>query len=216
LNYKGVSFKTELIEYPDIEPISKKLGAKPTGQHPDGRPMYTIPFIYDEEAKTAVPNTVNIAVYLDERFPNTPSIVSPGTKGLQIAFIETMWSTVLSWGWPLWQPFLTDTSEETRVINKQTSEYFLAKFGPARQMTEEEHRQQVNRGEGALSKIAAWYEKGDMFISGTEPTIADFSVAAVVLSCRGLWGEGSEAYIKLCSWQDGQWGKLIAALQKYE
>jgi hypothetical protein len=47
LNYKGIPYKTVWLEYEEIEPFSKRLGALPTSNKPDGRPHYTLPMIHD-------------------------------------------------------------------------------------------------------------------------------------------------------------------------
>jgi glutathione S-transferase len=216
LNYKGIPFQTELIEYPDIEPVSKRIGAKPTGTHPDGRLMYTIPFIYNENTKTAVSNTIDIAIYLDKQFPDTPRIVQPGTKGLQLAFIDASFKIIGDWSRPLWWSFLAGTSEKAPLLNKSTLDYLTGKLGLPHEIPSDEYMKRVELGEADFAKIAAWYGEEDIFITGTEPSIADFTVAAVIMGARVIWGEKSDYYQKMCSWQDGRWGKLMAALRKYE
>ncbi|KAJ7483558.1 hypothetical protein FB451DRAFT_1234964 [Mycena latifolia] len=47
LNFKGIPYKTSWVEYPDIEPLSREVGAAPTRNKPDGRPHYTLPMIHD-------------------------------------------------------------------------------------------------------------------------------------------------------------------------
>ena len=47
LAFKGLPFRTEWVEYPDVEALCKKIGAKPTEKKDDGRDHYTFPVIYD-------------------------------------------------------------------------------------------------------------------------------------------------------------------------
>ncbi|KAI0682851.1 hypothetical protein BC835DRAFT_807562, partial [Cytidiella melzeri] len=47
LNYKGIPYRTEWVEYPDIEPLCKKIGGSATAKKEDGRDHYTLPMIYD-------------------------------------------------------------------------------------------------------------------------------------------------------------------------
>jgi glutathione S-transferase len=216
LNYKGIQFETQFIEYPDIEPLSKKIGAKPTGTNPDGSPLYTIPFIYDEDTKTAVSETIDIALYLDKRFPDTPCIVPPGTKGLQLAFIETTFAVIAGWSRPLWLSLLAGTSRETRLLNDATADYLFAKHGVPPPLNEDECNKRLDQGEQELAKIAAWYAEEDVFISGADPCFADFCVAAALITLKVIWGAESGSYTRLGSWQGGRWARLMKALEKYE
>ena len=86
LAYKGLAFKTEWVEYPDIEPLCKKLGAPPTGTKGDGSPLYTLPVIYDPQTKTVVEESFKIAKYLDQTYPDTPRLIPDNTAGLQSGF----------------------------------------------------------------------------------------------------------------------------------
>ncbi|KAJ3510855.1 hypothetical protein NLJ89_g4435 [Agrocybe chaxingu] len=46
LNYKRIPYKTEWVEYPDIEPLCKRLGIAPTDKKKDGsgrRTNYSLP-----------------------------------------------------------------------------------------------------------------------------------------------------------------------------
>jgi hypothetical protein len=50
LNFKGIPHKTVFLEYLEIEPLCKKIGAKPTGE---SSTQYTLPVIYDPATGTA-------------------------------------------------------------------------------------------------------------------------------------------------------------------
>ncbi|KAF8492274.1 hypothetical protein BU17DRAFT_72637 [Hysterangium stoloniferum] len=92
LNFKGLSFKTVWLEYPDIEPTLRSIGASPTMKWPDGRPFYTVPVISDEShltdngEATVVSDSWAIAKYLDETYPDTGShrLFPDGTMALQM------------------------------------------------------------------------------------------------------------------------------------
>ena len=82
LSYKSIPYRTKWVEYLDIEPLSKNLGIKPTGNNPDGTPFYTLPAIHNPSTGTYLAESFLIAEYL---YP-TPSIFSHGTKSLQYVF----------------------------------------------------------------------------------------------------------------------------------
>ncbi|KAF8342406.1 hypothetical protein F5887DRAFT_887384, partial [Amanita rubescens] len=54
LGYKNIQFRTEWIEYPNIEGQLKELGIGPTSTKLDGRPFYTVPATYDPNTKWAI------------------------------------------------------------------------------------------------------------------------------------------------------------------
>ncbi|KAF8509360.1 hypothetical protein BU17DRAFT_70460 [Hysterangium stoloniferum] len=92
LNFKGLQYRTVWLEYPDIEPTMKRIGASPGGTKPDGSPKYTIPVIVDPAHAapdgTPIPITDSwkIAEYLDEKYPEPGLLFPKGTKALQSLF----------------------------------------------------------------------------------------------------------------------------------
>ena len=48
LHYKGLPFRTQWVEYPDIEPTLRLLDALPTSKNEDGSDYYTLPVIHDD------------------------------------------------------------------------------------------------------------------------------------------------------------------------
>jgi glutathione S-transferase len=81
LNYKGIEYKTVLVEFPDIQKVMAEVGASPSGQNPDGTPRYTVPTIYDPNHKTFVTDSLEIAKYLDKLHPESV-LVPPGSEDL--------------------------------------------------------------------------------------------------------------------------------------
>lgn len=95
MEYKQIPYRTIWLEYPEIEPTLRGIGAKPSGVKPDGSPWYTIPVIADEihpgpDGKpTVVVDSWDIAEYLDEKFPDRP-LFPAGTKALQWSLHDTV------------------------------------------------------------------------------------------------------------------------------
>ena len=98
-NYKGIPYRTEWVEVPDIEPLSKKLGINPTGQKKDGSPFYTLPAIYDPATGTAIADSFAIAEYLENTYPETPSVFPKESAALQKAFEPTLVQNICP-AWP--------------------------------------------------------------------------------------------------------------------
>ncbi|KAF8500069.1 hypothetical protein JB92DRAFT_2980192 [Gautieria morchelliformis] len=112
LNYKGAPYKTVWIEYPEIEPTMRSIGAAPTKKKPDGSPWYTIPVIVDPSrtatsgGPTVVSDSFHIAEYLDETYstPSTGPLFPPGTKALQQLFYDHFFTNVLLQSVPMALP----------------------------------------------------------------------------------------------------------------
>jgi len=87
-------FKTEWVEYPDIETVCLGIGAKPTTTKSDGSPKYTLPVIYDPSTKLVISDSIVIAKYLEKQYPDTTKLFPDGSNGLIAAFLDAFQTTV--------------------------------------------------------------------------------------------------------------------------
>ncbi|KDR83256.1 hypothetical protein GALMADRAFT_89103 [Galerina marginata CBS 339.88] len=219
LNIMGLPFKTEWVEYPDIEPLAKKLGIPPTSKKPDGSPYYTLPAIYDPSTKTYVSESQLIAEYLNRTYPDSPSLFPNNTLGLQSAF-EPMFMANIR---PLWT-FLIPVV--FRTLNPASSDYFRRTreqvFGKTMEElapTGEAAVVQWNQYKEELGKVAILYEKNGgkgPFIMGESPCWVDVLVASYTIWLRILWGEHSQQWKDVASWHGGRFNALIEGLKVYE
>ncbi|EPQ54407.1 hypothetical protein GLOTRDRAFT_76900 [Gloeophyllum trabeum ATCC 11539] len=217
LNFKGIPYKTVWVEYPDIEALSKEIGAAPTGVKGDGSPSYTLPAIYDPKTKKAISDSQNIAEYLDATYPSTPTLFSAGTLTLQIAFQEAFTTAALG---NLFAPLLQESgfilNERSAVYFRQTREATYGKkleeFSPLGAVRDE-HWKKTQAG---FSTVAGWIQKsGGLYVMGDKASYADLSIAAWVLWVRQVRGASSADYQNILTWDSGFWGKYLAALDKY-
>jgi hypothetical protein len=88
LNYKRILYRTIWVEYPDIEPLCKAIGAAPTAGG-----GYTLPVLRDPNTGVVVSDSWAIAKHLDAHFPERV-VIAPGTDGLQHAFQALVWNTI--------------------------------------------------------------------------------------------------------------------------
>lgn len=74
LNFKNIPYRTQWVEYPDIAPLFESLNVTP---NPSGAPTpYSSPAITLPDGKTHIMDSLNIARYLDEHYPDPPAYVS--------------------------------------------------------------------------------------------------------------------------------------------
>jgi glutathione S-transferase len=101
LNHKGIPYKTTWLEYPEIEPTMRSIGALPTSTKTDGSPYYSLPTIVDPSRRTSsggptvVSESFLIAEYLDEAYPTPDPLFPEGTKALQKQFYDHFFTTAM-------------------------------------------------------------------------------------------------------------------------
>ncbi|KAG5652519.1 hypothetical protein H0H81_004750 [Sphagnurus paluster] len=218
LNFKRLPFDTTWVEFPDIPAVSKKIGALPTSAKA-GAPHHTLPAIHDPSTGSTIADSVLIAEYLDATYPDTPKLFPPGTRALQLAFIDAFMLrlrpiqefvmlpiyNILN---PASEGFFRSTREETfgRTLEQ------IAPTGAAG----EEQWAKLKEG---LGVVHGWLEKGKAdgpFVLGQEPAFVDFFLASYIQWLKVIWGEDSVEWKDISSWHDGRWVALVKALEKYE
>jgi len=219
LNYKGVPYKTIWLEYPEIEPLCKKIGAKPTEMKPDGvSPFYTLPVIQDDSTGAVVSDSSAIAAYLDVTYPDAPTLIPAGTAALQSAFHDTVL--------PLVEPlFLYALPATLKHLNPVSAEYFRrtreATFGCAMEEIAPkgaDHAVTWKKLHDALGKVDEWIRAGGedaKYVMGDTLSYADLFLAAYMHWSRHLW-EDSHEWDKIKEWHGGRWSNLMKSLEKYE
>ena len=213
MNYKRIPYRTEWIEYPDIEPHSKSLGIKPTGKKPDGSPFYTLPAIHDPSTGTYLADSFPIAEYLEETYP-TPSIFPHGTKSLQHAFLFSIGEklgVIRSFILPSVLPYLgTQRSEEYFRRTKELSlgRPLVVPVGAERAETWAKFREGMSKVDECLAKTDT---KGP-FVMGDTISYADLFISAFLMWFKNVWGEDSEEWKDVASWNEGRWKNLLHAL----
>ncbi|KAH8115003.1 hypothetical protein DFH11DRAFT_1762205 [Phellopilus nigrolimitatus] len=219
LNYKAIPFKTEWVEYPDVEPVIKRFGGAPTSKKPDGRDLYTLPAIHDSETGKTITDSIEIAAYLDETYPSTPALIPSGTRGA-IELFSSVFEQALAPIFPIMLPasnaILNPTSEEyfrrTREESYKKKLEELAPPGPIR----DEIWAKVKEG---LEKIAGFYDKNgkdSTFFLGNTFTFADAIVVGYLAWVQIVLGPEGDEWKAVASWSGGRWGKLIELTKKWQ
>ncbi|KAF9258305.1 hypothetical protein L218DRAFT_964567 [Marasmius fiardii PR-910] len=220
LNYKSVPYTTIWVEYPEIAPTCKKIGAPPSATRPDGSPYYTVPFIYDPNTGKAISDSVKIIQYLENTYPGSPerSLIPPGTWALQLAFIDAIFSpSVLA---PVFQFIIPGT---VPVLHGVSAEYYSearrANFG-GRALSEVEPKGdnrvlEWKKVEKGLGTIDSWIRTEEKFIGGQRILFVDLAVASILRWIRELWGKDSREWKDVSSWNGGRWGNLVENLEEF-
>ncbi|TCD68524.1 hypothetical protein EIP91_010580 [Steccherinum ochraceum] len=204
LNYKGLKYKTEWIEYPDIEDLCKRLGTSATEVKSDGiTPHYTLPVIFDPNTNKAIADSLAIADYLDETYtsPEHPRLIPEGSRGLHTVYrdvlAETMWM-------PLAHVVILATCENLNPRNYAyfrltREEMFGKKLEDVAPEDTEEGEQRWKDLEAAMTRIAKWFEPTaeKPFLGGDVPCFADAQLAGRLEWARKVLGVGAFSTLRI-------------------
>ncbi|PPR05025.1 hypothetical protein CVT24_010218 [Panaeolus cyanescens] len=218
LNYKGIPYKTEWVEYPDIESHCKSLSILPTMKKDDGSDYYTLPAIWDTATGAKVSDSYAILEYLEKTYPDRPTLFPDNTKGLHLSFIVALRNT----GITALVPFLIPA--ECEKLNPKSKEYFYRtrseKFVKPLETTlptGEEGEKQWAKFKGALDIIDGWYAATDYlgpFLMGDKVGFGDVLVASYLTWAKVIW-ENETKWNEIASWNGGRWAKLLESLEPY-
>ena len=216
MNYKGIPYRTEWVEFPDIEAVSKKLGIKPTDNKSDGSPLYTLPAIHDPSTGVYIADSIVIAEYLEKTYPNTPSVFPNETAGLQKAFSDIIEKNLI----PV-VPFIIPATN--LKLNPASEEYFRRtreiSFGKKLEdvvPTGSTAIEEWGKFEQGLTKIHSYLAEKGPYILGDTISWGDFVLFGLVIWFKLIWGEDSKEWKDIASWNGGRWEALIHGLKKYQ
>ena len=215
LTIKGLPHKTVWVEYPDIEALCKKLGARPTSKKPDGWPLYTLPVISAPNTGAIVADSAAIARYLDRTYPDARTLIPKGADALTAAFDHAFWGTA---GGPAF--FCVMMARMVALLNPRSATYI-------REARAEMLGLNAGVGEGleelrkGLHRITEEWLEADgrekVFVMGDEVgvTYADIILASFLLWVQKSFGEESREWKGVLEWDGGRWAKLLAKFEKH-
>ena len=217
LNFKGIPYKTEWVEYPDIEALAKKIGAESTTKKTDGRDHYTLPIIHDPSTGAVIADSFAIALYLDKTYPNTPLLFPPNTKSLTSIASSAIGRYISG-------DFYTIVVLDTwKNLNEASQRYFrqtresdfglkLEDFVPAGPVGEAKW----NAAERGFDQFNTWITVGGTeFITGDQIAYADIIVASRLIWAKVVFGSQSEEWQRIAGWNGGRLGKFLQSFEKY-
>lgn len=220
LNIKGLPYKTTWVEYPDIAPVAKQVGASHTSILPSG-PHYTAPFITDPSTSSVIADSFKIAQYLDVTYPDTLPVIPKGTTALQNVFSEMFFEKV---GYPVYQYInlqsMKQLPERSQVYWRKTRE---ASFGVAIEEIAPEGSEKrkalwkaILAGLSTIDGMLSVQEGEGEFVMGGNPSFADVTAVSILTWPKRIIGEGSEEWKEILETDGGRWGRLMKAFEKWE
>ena len=211
-----MQYKTEWVEFPDVEILCKRIGASPTEKKADGRDHYTLPVIYDPHTKTVISDSLAITKYLDTTYPDTPALLPEGTHAFQNITYQLMRLTVML---PIMKIII---SRVPQLLDSPSQEYFRktreAAFGRRLEdMSGEDHWVALENGLEKFKVCLEENEKGKNILLGDDRiTYADVQLAAVFVWMRTVCGDDSEDWKRFSDLHGGKWAKFMEQFAEYE
>lgn len=220
MGYKKLPYKVVWVEMPDIESTLKAIGAKPTGKRPDGSDLYTVPTLHDSSTNRVVSESLAIAEYLDEAYPDTPKLVPP-ELGASIHLLDRYW-------------FDNIRIKLMRLVTQRSSEVFVPRTAEFWRHWREKmfHGEKIEElapiGSGKRTSILRdvhenldmldkiWKKSaGGEFWFGGKLTYAEILVGSTFLWFRALAPEDYHEFIGNDEVNGGRWKRLCATVEQY-
>jgi len=215
LNIKGIAFKTEWIEYPDIEGFYKKHGIPFVNTKDDGSPYYALPIIYDKSTNKYIVDSFHIIAYLDDQYPDTLTLLPKESRALQAGFESATMSIVGGAASTILMPAVHS------ILNEPSQIFFFRTRGlkqtkPPQEMVEE-HWKKLEEAFGVIDRWLKRNGESQKFIAGDAISYVDVALAARVMFIkRVLDVDGSNGWERIQGWHGGRWAGLVADFQQYE
>lgn len=210
LNFKRANFVTEWVDLSQVTSTRKSLGADPVRFFGDGEPFYTLPAIKDTSTNTVVGDSFDIAVYLEKKYPNGPSLFRHSI-GLYAAF-NTHIDSIFPAGVALCtqsMPFNPETAEQSKAefcrrAGVKTWDELIVRG--------EERRKVLSAFQIVLGEAAKYFRFSDgPFLGGKEADYADIIIGGWLM----LLSQAVPEWEEIRTWHGGIWGKLHDGLEPY-
>ncbi|KAH6912527.1 hypothetical protein BKA70DRAFT_1530398 [Coprinopsis sp. MPI-PUGE-AT-0042] len=221
LNYKGLPYKTEWVEFPDIRALYEKYNV-PGNAKPDGspEPYYSLPAILDVEPSTGkvimVADSLKIAKYLDATYPDTPKVLPSIEDEKSIAEQEAFARRVLMALFPIFPNIFG--SKVLKMGNEASQGYGSISSLDEVTFTEEEKKENFAKFLGAFDGPgAAIQDEGGKvaWASGDAISFSDFAIAGALYWVRASVGEDSQEWKMVAEWKGGKWVRFLNRLEPY-
>ncbi|KAF8885400.1 hypothetical protein CPB84DRAFT_1685447 [Gymnopilus junonius] len=213
LNFKRLSYQTVWVEFQDVERTLMHIGAPPSAQRSDGRPIYTLPVIVDSTRSGHQPiilsNTNKIAEYLESAYP-ARQVFPDGARAVQtlfVHFIQEVFSKPLL-------PIMVPLSHQQ--LPERTRDHFrggppAALVGPQREQAWQAVKEQFDFLAIIMDKNQG---DGDGVVTmGHELTYADFAICSVLIWIERM--APHDGWSRVRTWNGGRWNRLYERCKQW-
>lgn len=211
LAFKGLTFKTEWLELPEIEPKMRELGAEPTSTWEDGKPLYTLPVIHDHATGRFVSDSTQIAFYLDDTYPERPTLFPFNARAPVMIVGEFFAPTVMHPGGDIFShgAFKRFSPAGIEYVRRTRGEEMLTRVTSLPTAEREPLWLAVRDGFSKVAKILSANGEDSVFFYGNTPSFADFIIMGYLHYIEVSLGSESGEWKDVQTWDGGRWAKLL-------
>ncbi len=238
LNLKGIPYQTQWVEMPDIASVREKLGVPANRTLPDGTPYHTLPVIQNTATGDLIGDSFEIALYLDNTFPEGPRLFRPHTTGLTASMnarvdgIFTKFAglctkmpfdpAVLGAVGAMFAKRIPDIQahaaknpdvQQGDIASFQAALGELAKTYRHTGGTTDYYWRTGGTDEAQAQRPPRGYEMAGPFLDGEEPVYADLIVGAWLKMFE--ISMPAEQWKLVREWNGGLWGRIVDALKPF-
>ncbi|KAK0211980.1 hypothetical protein IW262DRAFT_1485963 [Armillaria fumosa] len=200
-NIWRIRYRTVWVEFQNIEITLRSIGAPPSSQRSDGRPVYTLPVIVDPTLNSSAPqilsNPNTIAEYLESRYPARP-VFPEGSRALQTLFVNYIQEVFVK---PL-LPIMVPLSHQQLPERSQTHSHMSQSLppGPQREHAWMLVKEQFDFLATILDKNSS---DGDGVVAmGHQVSYADFALCSVLIWIENMAAQDGWARVR--HWNGGR------------
>ncbi|KAH9919974.1 uncharacterized protein BXZ73DRAFT_52352 [Epithele typhae] len=221
LNYKRLPYHTQWIEFSDVEATLRTLGAIPTSQKSDGRPVYTLPVIVDQlrnpDAPVVLSNVNTIAEYLEATYPARP-VYPDGSRALQTLFAHYVQDTFAKPLLPILVPLTHQRLPERSQAHFRHEGRGGGAAGGQGELTSAQREQAWAAVREQFHFLAGILDRNNsdgngIVVMGRDVSYADFALCSVL-----IWVEKvspHDCWARIREWDGGRWARLYGRCKEY-
>ena len=204
MSYKGLPFVTVWVEYPEIATVMKSIGAK-QNKRPDGSDAYTVPVVSDPNTGAIITDSLEIASYLEETYPEKP--IFPNNSETLIRAFDSAYMGLIR---PAFKSVLGRSAE---ILSPDSAKFLMEVRSTGFKLPWNEVVAERKLLEKGYSAVYKWYQKSNgKWIMGDTFSYADITVACFLLWYKRVLKE--DEWAEISSWNGGKWTQVLTDVEK--
>ncbi|KAI0032787.1 hypothetical protein K488DRAFT_49127 [Vararia minispora EC-137] len=216
LNYKGLPYRTEWTESPDLRPVAMKLGVPPNKITSNGNPLHFAPFIWCPRTSAYVPDSLEIAIHLEHAYPETPRVIQGPVCEALVRAWDAHWNeTVSTRMYPLMLMRTHDQLTPRSAAGFRWSRERMLGTSLEAQAPPDKQPALWDALRQGLARIDG-YLRDAPFVAGNQLTYPDFVIAGWLIWMKRVLGPESAEWQEVEKWNDGRWKKHLDVFSQWE
>jgi len=182
----------------------KSIGAK-QNKRPDGSDAYTVPVVSDPNTGAIITDSLEIASYLEETYPEKP--IFPNNSEALIRAFDSAYMGLIR---PAFKSVLGRSAE---ILSPDSAKFLMEVRSTGFKLPWNEVVAERKLLEKGYSAVYKWYQKSNgKWIMGDTFSYADITVACFLLWYKRVLKE--DEWAEISSWNGGKWSQVLTDVEK--